>query len=84
MKSENPIVMLGVYRHFKGGIYTVVGFAKHTETEEILVIYRSNKSGETWARPLSMWNDIKDGKRRFEYLGSIPEFQYYGDVSGTD
>ena len=30
----------GVYRHFKGNIYRVLGLAKHTETNGILVIYR--------------------------------------------
>lgn len=75
MKVYNPpIITNGIYRHFKGNLYTVIGIAEHTETREDLVIYRSHKSGEIWARPASMWNDIKDGRRRFTYLGySIPK-----------
>lgn len=29
------------YRHFKGGIYEIIDFAKHSETEEVMVIYRA-------------------------------------------
>jgi hypothetical protein len=69
----NPI-MLGVYRHYKGNKYEVIGFAKHTETLEDLVIYKAlYGKRETWCRPLSMWeNEIEvDGKivKRFEYEG---------------
>ena len=46
----------GRYRHFKGGMYEVVAIAKHSETEEELVIYRNLQEPEkTWARPLGMW-----------------------------
>ncbi|WP_374315903.1 DUF1653 domain-containing protein [Microbacterium sp.] len=48
----------GTYRHFKGGLYEVVGVARHSETEEQLVVYRplSGDSG-LWVRPLAMWNE---------------------------
>ncbi len=42
-----------VYRHFKGDIMTVIEVAKHTETEELLVIYEHN--GTIWARPYEMF-----------------------------
>lgn len=29
----------GVYQHYKGGLYQVLGIGQHTETDEILVIY---------------------------------------------
>lgn len=55
-----PIPM-GTYRHYKGGLYEVVGFAVHSETLEDMVIYKA-LYGEmkTWVRPLAMWNDIVD------------------------
>jgi len=53
------------YHHFKGGIYEVVCEAKHSETGETLVIYRSVETLETWARPREMFYGTKDGVPRF-------------------
>jgi hypothetical protein len=67
-------IPFGIYRHYKGNQYEVIGFAKHSETLEDTVVYKS-LYGErgTWVRPLSMWdNPIEiDGKtvKRFEYIG---------------
>ncbi len=52
---DTPILM-GYYRHYKGGVYQVLAFAKHSETLEDLVIYR-HSDGALWARPLSMWSE---------------------------
>lgn len=47
----------GVYRHFKGGLYEVLGVARHSETEEEMVVYRPLKEGAGWwVRPLAMFN----------------------------
>ena len=44
------------YRHYKGGVYEVLGEARHSETEEDLVLYRpvQNTSG-LWVRPKTMF-----------------------------
>ena len=56
MNEEKKIE--GRYRHFKGGIYEVICVAKHSETLEDMVIYRSvTEPQKVWARPLSMWNE---------------------------
>ena len=34
-------IQLGVYRHYKGNQYEVIGFAKHSETLEDMVIYKA-------------------------------------------
>ncbi len=55
----------GKYRHFKGGEYEVLHIARHSESEESLVIYRAlYGEGEIWARPLSMFCEsvLYDGK----------------------
>lgn len=61
------------YRHFKGNEYQVINIAKHTETNEELVIYKAlYGDGLIWARPLSMFLEcvLKDGKsvNRFEQI----------------
>lgn len=68
----NPI-LLGVYRHFKNNRYEVIGFAKHSETMEDMVIYKAQYGNrETWVRPLTLFvGDVEiDGKavKRFEYI----------------
>ena len=78
-----PTIPLGVYRHYKGNLYELVGFAKHSETLDDMVIYNP-LYGErgTWVRPLSMWEEYVqvDGKevKRFELIeeknGSINDF----------
>ena len=49
----------GRYRHFKGNEYEVVGIARHSETEEPMVVYRAlYGEGGIWVRPASMWNEV--------------------------
>lgn len=67
-------VLPGRYRHFKGNEYEVLGVARHSETEEELVVYRPlYGEGGLWVRPVSMWNELvtRDGKTqpRFVYIG---------------
>ena len=48
----------GVYRHFKGGIYSVLAVARHSETDEHFVCYEGrdvNDMPTYWVRPLSMF-----------------------------
>ena len=70
MESIKP----GRYRHFKGKEYEVLGVARHSGTEEELVVYRALYGDfGLWVRPVSMWNETveRDGKtfRRFTYIG---------------
>ena len=70
MESIKP----GRYRHFKGKEYEALGVARHSETEEELVVYRALYGDfGLWVRPVSMWNETveRDGKtfHRFTYIG---------------
>jgi hypothetical protein len=48
----------GVYVHFKGAEYEVVGTARHSETEDEYVIYRTRYgTGDLWVRPRTMWDE---------------------------
>ena len=64
-------ILIGkTYRHFKGNLYKVVDIASHSETLEKMVVYKPLKTGDTWVRPLSMWDEIVDdkGTKRFTQI----------------
>lgn len=68
-------IPLGLYRHYKGENYSVLGFARHSETEELMVLYVPlYGDGGYWVRPMSMFVEKieLDGKQvpRFQYLGT--------------
>ncbi|UGB44867.1 DUF1653 domain-containing protein [Frateuria edaphi] len=48
----------GIYRHYKGQRYEVLGIARHSETLEELVVYRA-LYGEhgLWVRPMAMFSE---------------------------
>jgi len=71
---NNEEIKLGLYEHFKGGKYEVVGFAKHSESLEMMVLYKHAGEEESWVRPLSMFLETveRDGK-------IMPRFKYVGD-----
>ena len=65
-KLEYPIPS-ALYKHYKGGIYEFLFMAPHTESKDILVIYKSVLFGSYYARPLESWNGLtEDGQKRFE------------------
>jgi hypothetical protein len=66
----------GIYKHYKGALYEVIGTARHSETLEELVVYKAlyQLEGENlWVRPLQMFSEeiMVDGKK-------IPRFTYQG------
>lgn len=64
----------GRYRHFKGGEYLLIDFARDSETQEWMAVYRALYGGQAlWVRPLSMWLEPveRDGvlyPHRFTYM----------------
>ena len=79
--SELPVHPLpaeprpGRYRHYKGKDYEVVGLARHSETQELLVVYRLLYGDfGLWVRPHAMFTSrvaLPDGSDtpRFAYVG---------------
>ena len=60
MKTDQPIkvpdIKLGLYKHFKGGEYEVTGLALHSETLEVMVVYKALYGQRlTWVRPQAMF-----------------------------
>ncbi len=55
----------GIYRHYKGNRYRVIGVARHSETDEEMVVYRCLYGDcSLWVRPLAMFteNVLADGR----------------------
>lgn len=70
MNSVTP----GRYRHYKGKDYTVIGVARHSETEEELVVYRKEYDDHgLWVRPLAMFVENVEVEGRL-----VPRFQFLG------
>ncbi len=66
---------LGKYRHYKGNNYEVLGVAKHSETLESYVVYKTLYGDYSlWIRPEQMFKETVtlDGQE-------IPRFQYIED-----
>jgi hypothetical protein len=66
----------GRYRHYKGGEYRVIGTARHSESYELLVVYRCLYDNDSlWVRPLSMFGEtvVADGQElpRFTRCGEF-------------
>lgn len=62
----------GIYRHFKGNLYRLIGTAKHSETMEPMVVYQAlYGEGGLWVRPAHMWTETVD---REDYHG--PRFAF--------
>ncbi len=74
------MVSPGVYRHYKGQQYEVLGVARHSEKEEEFVVYRALYGDRgLWIRPLAMFTESvkKEGV-------SVPRFSRIDEKTGED
>ena len=65
----------GLYRHYKGGLYEVIGTARHSESLEPMTVYRALYGAHgLWVRPAAMFAETVeiDGvvRPRFEKVQS--------------
>ncbi|MBX3448510.1 MAG: DUF1653 domain-containing protein [Planctomycetaceae bacterium] len=62
----------GRYRHYKGNDYIVLAVARHSETEEELVVYRLDYGDRSWwVRPRTMFEETVEINGQ-----TVPRFQY--------
>lgn len=75
MTENKQQIRPGRYRHYKGKDYQVLDLARHSETEEWLVVYRCLYGDHSlWVRPLSMFRET------VELAGEqVPRFSRIGD-----
>jgi len=71
----------GIYKHYKGGEYKVLGEAKNSETKEEEVIYQNLQAEKKiWVRPKQLFlEDIEvegEKKPRFEFIREDNEFDW--------
>ena len=70
-------IRLGIYQHYKGDFYELLGVCKHTETEDVFAYYRGlHGNYQTWVRPLAMFLEIVEIKE----IGKLPRFTYVASV----
>jgi len=66
----------GRYRHYKGREYEVIGVARHSETEEALVVYRCLYGDfSLWVRPLAIFRETVTVEGR-----QVPRFERVGET----
>lgn len=81
MNDELPPLVCtppGRYRHYKGGLYEVLGTVRHSETLEPMTLYRALYGEQgLWVRPAAMFNGtvVVDGREqpRFAACARTPE-----------
>lgn len=77
-------IQKGLYEHYKGKRYEVVGEARHSETQELMVIYKAlyegdfppsqgslSAQGTLWVRPLAMFKENVSVEGKL-----VPRFRY--------
>jgi hypothetical protein len=70
INKRKPIPLNHKYKHFKGGVYTVLLEQVRTETTgDLLTVYRGS-DGTVWARPSSEFHGYVNGARRFKPIMS--------------
>lgn len=77
----------GIYRHYKGDLYTALAIVFHHETRSPMALYFSHAKGSVNVRPLRGWPSDPDGwfdkvtVKQIAGSPEIPRFKYMGPVA---
>ena len=71
---EREVKIGGIYKHFKGHIYQVIGIAKDCETLEEKVVYQNTVTGELWLRDEEEFLSLVD-KEKYPNVEQIYRFE---------
>ena len=63
MEAKRRLHLENIVRHFKGGLYKILEFSTHTETNEKLVTYQSLTDHRVWTRPYDMFMSKVDKEK---------------------
>ena len=77
----------GIYRHYKGQRYRVLGTAHHSETLEPLVVYQALYGDHgLWVRPAAMFSETieLDGEPIARFALESTEYDQAGPASNDD
>lgn len=88
--DDNASLKIGIYRHYNGNLYKVLGIANHSETLNPMVIYQAlydSKdfgSNALWVRPLEMFlenvNIAGKNRKRFEFVSNSSQQNSLGVI----
>ncbi|MBS0272549.1 MAG: DUF1653 domain-containing protein [Proteobacteria bacterium] len=71
-KIETRELRLGLYQHYRGNFYHVIGLSRHSETLEMLVVYQAlYEDYGLWVRPLDLFQGMVEEKGQI-----IPRFKF--------
>jgi len=75
MSEENlpPLITTppGLYRHYKGNLYEVVGTVRHSESLEAMTLYKALYGAQgMWVRPAAMFEEtvVIDGVAQARFV----------------
>lgn len=73
-REQMTDITLGVYRHYKGNLYQVLGISRHSETLEPHVVYQALYGDYgLWVRPRGLFTSVVETEE-----GAVPRFAYVG------
>jgi len=82
----------GLYKHYRGGLYSAICLVTHHETRHPMVLYVSHTYGGMNVRPLRGWVGDGDGwldevevgagpgESQPPYVKMVPRFEFIGDL----